>query len=299
MTEFLFKKAEKTKLKLRLGIEGPSGSGKTMSALRVASGLVGPNGKICVLDTENDSASLYADKFNFDAGSINEPYDPEKFIGAITSAENAGYDCIIIDSITPEWNGPGGILDIHSKIPGNSFTNWKKVNPRHDKFLEKILKSKCHIIATMRSKQAYVLEENDKGKQTPKKMGMQPQQRDGVEYEFTCIMTVDISNQAHCTKDRTSLFPIDKWFLPTEETGKTLSDWLNGGIEAPKQDSSTNNKIDAIKLYTEKFQSCKTEGELKKAFEEFSKNQHSFNASEKLSIIDAKDKQKAFIASNY
>jgi hypothetical protein len=228
----LFKKAERTKLKLRLGIEGPSGSGKTYSSLRIATGLVGESGKIGVVDTENNSASLYSEKFNFEVGVLNPPYKPETFVEYIKEAENI-FDCVILDSISHEWIGQGGVLEIHDTMPGNPWINWAKVNPRHDAFVNAILQCKTHIICTMRSKQTHVQEQDSSGKQVIRKAGMQPQQRDGIDYELTAVLTMDISNQCQGTKDRSGLFPIGDWFRPTEETGKKLLNWLNHGKEIP------------------------------------------------------------------
>ena len=229
-----FKPAVKEKLKARIALEGPSGSGKTYAALRIARGLVGPEGKIAVIDTEKDSAKLYADEFVFDHAPISEPYTPEKYVALIRMAEKEGYECLIIDSITHEWAGDGGILDIKTSTPGNEFTAWGKVTPRHNDFVNAMLNCKCHIIATMRSKQAYAMEQNDKGKQVPKKLGMQAQQREGLDYEFTAVLKIDISHMACGDKDRTKLFPVDSWFLPTEETGKALASWLDSGAEPTK-----------------------------------------------------------------
>lgn len=227
----MFKKAVKEKLKLRLAIEGPSGSGKSYSALLIARGLVGEGGKIALIDTEKESAKLYADLTDFDHASLNEPYTPERYIALINGAEKAGYDCIIIDSMSHEWVGAGGILEIHDKMPGNSWTNWGKVNPRHEAFINAILKSPCHIIATTRSKQAYTQEADNQGKQQVKKLGMAPQQRDGLEYEFTAVLKMDISHQAEGDKDRTGLFPVGSWFLPSIETGQNLASWLDSGVD--------------------------------------------------------------------
>jgi len=232
----MFKPAIKTKLKARIAIEGPSGSGKTYSALRIARGLVGPTGKIAVIDTEKDSARLYADEFAFDHAPLTEPYTPEKYTKLIKEAAAAGYDCLIVDSITHEWAGDGGILDIKSGTPGNEFTAWQKVTPRHNEFVNAMLNADCHIIATIRSKQAYALEQNDKGKQVPKKLGMQAQQREGLDYEFTVVLKMDISHMACGDKDRTKLFPVDSWFKPTEETGEALAAWLNSGAEPEKRE---------------------------------------------------------------
>lgn len=229
-----FRKAERTQQKLRLALEGPSGSGKTFSALAIARGLVGPQGIIAVGDTENGSASLYSDKFDFFTVDIKPPFHPDKFVQVIEEAERGGIHCLILDSITHEWTGAGGMLDIHDKMPGNSWTNWAKCNPIHDRFINAMLQCNIHIIATMRSKQTHVQEDGDNGKKVIRKAGMAPQQRDGLDYEFTSVLYLDISHQARGDKDRTGLFPTDRWFLPGEDTGQMLAQWLGQG-SAPVQ----------------------------------------------------------------
>lgn len=224
-----FKKAERKKAKLRLGLEGPSGAGKTYSALLIARGL-SPEGNIAVIDTENGSASLYSHLADFDVADLTPPFTPENYIELIQEAAKH-YDVLIIDSISHEWSGKGGILEIHDNMPGNSFQNWAKVNPRHNRFMEAMLHAPCHVIATMRSKEQYILQENNQGKQEPKKAGMKEQQRDGVLYEFTTVLSLDISNQATRNKDRLGLFQHNVWFVPTENTGKAFKEWLESGAE--------------------------------------------------------------------
>jgi hypothetical protein len=223
----MFQKAQRERVKLRLALEGPSGSGKTYTSLLIAKGLV-PGGKIALIDTENRSASLYADLASFDVSDIAPPFEPEAYVKRIKAAEEH-YDVLIIDSASHEWNGQGGCLEIHDKMPGNSYVNWNKVNPRHDAFIQAILQAKCHVICTLRTKEKYALEENARGKQEPKKMGMESIQRQGVNYEFSVVLTMDVSHQATSTKDRTGLFPVDRWITPGEDTGRQLAAWLEQG----------------------------------------------------------------------
>lgn len=227
----MFKKAEKEKLKARLVIEGPSGSGKTKSSLLIARGLVGDSGRIAMIDTEKESGKIYSDVTDFDHASLFEPFTPERYIEMINFAAQEKYDCLIIDSIAHEWAGTGGILEIHGSMPGNSYANWGKITPRHNAFINAILNYPGHIICTCRSKQAYVLETNDKGKQEPKKVGMAPQQRDDVDFEFTVVLKIDRSHMAEGDKDRTGLFPVGNWFMPSIQTGIDLAAWLGNGID--------------------------------------------------------------------
>lgn len=223
-----FQKAVKRQAKLKVAISGPSGSGKTYSALLIASEM---GKKIAVIDTENGSASLYADKFTFDTAEIAPPFTPDKFLTALNDAIVAGYDVVVMDSISHEWAGSGGLLDqkemLDASGKGNSYTNWASITKKHETFKEAIVQADVHIIATMRSKQDYILQENQKGKQAPIKVGMAPVQRDGMEYEFTLTLDLSMNHSATVSKDRTSLFD-GKVFVPTVETGKQLVDWLNG-----------------------------------------------------------------------
>lgn len=233
-----FTRAIRKRAKLRLALAGPSGSGKTYGALTIAKGL---GGRIAVIDTERGSASLYSHLTEFDTLSLDPPYAPERFIEAVHAAEAAGYDVIVIDSITHEWNGSGGVLEIVDNIAkasrsGNSYNAWNEGTRRHRAFIDAMLQSSAHIIATMRTKAAYVQEKNEKsGKTEIKKVGMAPEQRDGVEYEFTVVLDiVNDSNIACASKDRTGLFTSPNRI--TEKTGVIIRDWLESGAEpAPNE----------------------------------------------------------------
>lgn len=227
-----FKKAERCKAKLRLAITGPSGSGKTYSALLIAKGL---GGKVVMIDTENGSGNLYASAFDYDIGVITAPYDVRKYISSIHEAEEAGYDVIIIDSLSHAWAGEGGLLDMQGKIADNSnntnsWAAWRQVTPWHNRLLETILTSQCHVIATMRSKTEYAVIENEKGKKEPRKIGLAPVQRDGIEYEFTTVFDLNNEHIATVSKDRTNIFD-GQFFMPSIETGVALKKWLDTGID--------------------------------------------------------------------
>lgn len=233
-----FKKAEKKKAKLRLGISGPSGSGKTFSALRLATGF---NGKIAVIDTERGSASLYADKFEFDVQELTPPYSPERYIEAMNDAVKEGYDIIIMDSISHAWAGEGGVLNIKEKMDargGNSFANWAKMTPIQERFIAALINCPAHIIVTMRSKQDHV-QISEGGKTKIQKVGMAPIQREGFEYELTTVFDLAINHEAECSKDRTELF-VDKIFKITEDTGKQIKEWLESGSELKEEIKKVN-----------------------------------------------------------
>lgn len=233
-----FRKAERKQVKLKLGVTGPSGSGKTFSALRVAKGLLEQNKgvgyRIALIDTENRSASLYADTKgmpSFDTLELEPPYTVEKYIEAIELAIKEKYDLLIVDSVSHVWAGEGGLLQEKETLDqrgGNSFANWAKMTPKWNRFVSAVLHSDVHMICTMRSKQEHTLSQNDKGKTEVKKMGMAPQVRDGFEYELTAVFDMDMSHHAQASKDRTNLFDGRTW-KPDEKTGSEISAWLNSG----------------------------------------------------------------------
>ena len=221
------RKAERRKAKLRLGITGPAGSGKTYGALQVAFGL---GGRIVLIDTENGSGDLYAGLGEYDVCTLEAPYTVQKYLEAINLCEKSGYNVIIIDSLSHVWAGQGGLLDMQGHLADsmNSFSAWRKVTPWHNKLIDAMLSSKCHIIATMRSKTDYVQQENDRGRTEIKKVGLAPVQRDGMEYEFGLIFDLEMNHMCTVGKDRTGLFD-GQVFMLTPETGEALRDWLNTG----------------------------------------------------------------------
>ena len=220
--------SSRKRVKLKCALQGPSGSGKTKSALLIAYGLCGNWSKIAVIDSENRSAELYSDIGSFMTVPLEPPYTPERYIEALNVCVAGGMEVVIIDSASHEWDN---LLDYHSSLLGNSFTNWNKVTPRHEAFVSAILQANAHVICTIRSKQEYVLSEKN-GKQVPEKVGMKGVQRENLEYEFTLVFELDMSLKAKVSKDRTSLFIGKPEFVPTIETGKVIMEWCNQGIEA-------------------------------------------------------------------
>lgn len=221
-----FQKAKKEKVWTKVLLGGASGSGKSYSALRLATGLANKTkSRIAAIDTEAGRIRYYANEFDFDDMQLEEPYTPQKYIDAIDEAIKGGYQILIIDSISHEWNY---CVETHDKMPGNSYTNWAKITPMHDRFMEKVLQSPLHIIATVRGKDEYVLEEKN-GKQAPKKVGLGYKQRDGVEYNYT--VTFNIDQETHISsvsKDNTHIFE-GKFEVLTEKDGEALYDWANSG----------------------------------------------------------------------
>lgn len=202
----MFTKATRKQRPLKLAITGPSGSGKTWAALTLSTGL---GKKVAVIDTENGSASLYSDRFNFDVLDIKPPFDVKKFVEAIYVAEEQGYEVIVIDSFTHVWKGSGGLLEKKDALDsrgGNSFANWAGITKEQENLNSVILHSTCSVIVTMRSKQEYVLELNEKGKASPKKVGLAPEQREGTEFNYDIVFDLGMDHQFLVSKDRTGLF---------------------------------------------------------------------------------------------
>lgn len=232
-----FQRATKKQARLRMALIGPSGSGKTFTALQLARYL---GEKVALIDTERGSASKYAgpDGFVFDTCELDS-FHPQKYINTIKEAEEAGYDVLIIDSLSHAWMGKDGALELVDKAAiqsqsGNTFAAWRKVTPLHNSLVDAMLQSRCHIIVTMRAKTEYVLETNDKGKQVPRKVGMAPVQRDGLEYEFDVIADMDLDNNLIVSKSRCKVLTGAVIPKPGKEIADTLRAWLTDGAEVPQ-----------------------------------------------------------------
>lgn len=269
-----FQKAERKKSKLRLALTGPSGSGKTYGALLTAKGI---GGRIAVIDTEKGSASLYSDIVDFDVLELSAPYTPERYRQAVQLAVNNGFNVIIIDSITHEWSGAGGCLELNdeiakAKFKGNTWSAWSETKARHRALIDDLLACPAHIIVTMRSKTETAQAEVN-GRKQVQKLGMKAEQNDGIEYEFTTVLDlIHDGNFAQPSKDRTGLFPPNgNPFKLSVETGQKLVEWLESGVdfelellkkaEAHKDkmlekinEADTNDRIEEMRKYVdEKF----------------------------------------------
>lgn len=227
------RKATRQKAKLRIGVSGPSGSGKTYSALILAKSIASDMNKVAIIDTENGSADLYSHLGEYNVITLQAPYTPERYIEAITACEKGGMEVIIIDSVTHEWDGKGGLLESNellgqTRFKGNTWAAWSVTTPRHQKFLESITSSGIHIITTARSKTDTIQTEDKK----IKKVGLKEIQREGFEYELTVNFTLDRDGHyATASKDRTEIFIDKDPFVITDETGKLLKNWSEQGID--------------------------------------------------------------------
>ena len=251
-----FVKAQKSAASIKIAICGQSGAGKTTGALMIASGL---GGKIAVLDTENTRASLKSDEFDFDVWDGKpgqEGFSPEFFIKVIKEAEKANYKTLIIDSITHEWFGRGGCLEIqntlaNTRYKGNATAAWREVTPRHQAFIDAIQSSNINIICTIRSKPAVVISKDESGKTTVKRVGLEPMQREGIEYEFSIFF--DIERENHCadaSKDDTKIFHTPQ--IISVESGRKIASWLTSAAPSSAtqtQEQSTPSNADRARSY--------------------------------------------------
>lgn len=231
---FSFQKAKREKIWVKVLLNGPSGSGKTYTALKLATGMFTKAGGagIAAIDTENGRIRYYANEFDFFDLQLSEPYTSESYIEAISAAVDNGFKILIIDSLSHEWKW---LNEVHDKMPGNSFTNWGKLKPRHAALMEKILQSPIHIIATSRGKDDYVMEDKN-GKQIPKKVGVGSQQEKDIEYNYTATFNIDQETHvATVAKDNTHIFE-GRYDVLNEKDGERLIDWANTGEgEMPKE----------------------------------------------------------------
>lgn len=223
------RQSERKQAKIKMALQGSAGAGKTFSALLLAQGLTnGDLSKVAIIDTENGSADLYAHLGNYNVVALKPPFTPQQYVDAIGLCESSGMNVIILDSISHCWDY---LLDYHSSLAGNSFTNWAKIKPLEKLFVDKILQCNAHVIATMRTKQDYVLNQKD-GKFIPEKVGLKAVQRDGLDYEFTLVFDIDIKHFAVSSKDRTEIFMGKPEFIITSDTGKMILEWCNSGSQA-------------------------------------------------------------------
>ncbi|WP_338732134.1 AAA family ATPase [Mangrovimonas cancribranchiae] len=248
-------KVKKSNVKLRIGLSGASGFGKTYSALLLAHGITSDWSKVAVIDTENGSANLYSDLGDFNVLELDAPYSPERYITAIETCEKANIEVIIIDSISHEWNGKGGCLQIQEQL-GGRFQDWAKVTPRHQAFIDKILESTSHVITTVRRKVDYSMDVHKNGKTRVIKHGTKEITREGFEYELTVnLELVNDKHLARASKDRTGLFIDKPEFVINEATGRKLLTWCNQNavVDIAKSEINSCETLEGLKHIYNKY----------------------------------------------
>lgn len=233
MSEFVFVPATKEQRKARVFLSGPSGSGKTYTAL-VWAAVLGK--QVGVIDTENDSALDYADVFDFHHLSLTKPYTVPRYVAAIGAAGAAGLDVLVIDSASHAWVGKGGLLeqvDAYGRAhKGDSFGGWRDATPQHQEFIEAMAAAPVHLIVTTRAKQDYQLQQNDRGKWEPVKLGLAPVQREGLEYEFAVAGDLTVDHVLTVTKTRCAALDGYTEVKPGRYVAEVLVDWLGHGRPA-------------------------------------------------------------------
>lgn len=246
-----FKKATRTQRPLRMALYGPSNSGKTFTSLLIARELVGPDGSIALIDTERSSASIYAKDpatgkgFEFNAQSLTK-YAYTDYVAMIEDA--AEYDVLIIDSISHAWDATGGILDlVESVVEGQSgkrdgFRAWSdpRVRTAEDRLWGAVLEFPGHIIVTMRAKTAYEVSRNENGKTKIEKLGLEPRQRKGIEFEFDIIGEMDKEHYLLVDKARDPEGRLEgkRIHKPGVEFARQIKAWLDSGT-TPSEDYGT------------------------------------------------------------
>lgn len=241
-----FSKATKRQLKARFAIDGPTGAGKTFTALAVGKEL---GERVVLVDTENGSGQVYSDLHDFDYFRFDPPYDPARLTEVLKAAEAQGYDVVIVDSLSHFWEGEGGTLDIvdaaAQRAQGNSFAGWKVGTPALRHMVDTLRGLGAHVIVTMRSKMEYVLETNDRGKQVPKKVGMAPVMRSGIEFEFDVVADMDLEHRMVISKSRCSVLA-DQVIQPgrAHDMAKTFKNWLDSGEPIVTREQSV--KLSAV-----------------------------------------------------
>ena len=242
MSEFSAVPARTEDILLRLAIAGTSGSGKTLGALMLACGLTQPGDRVVVIDTERKRSANHAKRmreefgFEYDVCDLRPPFTPSRYIAAINAQVEAGERIIICDSITHEWSGIGGILEGVDKMQAsgrNRMQAWNVATPAHNRFIETMIASPCHIIATMRTKTAWDISKDGDGKTQVQKLGTTPMQREGMEYEFDVVLDVSAAprHAAGISKANVSFADVLRDHLQVEhmitpQLGRKIIEWM-------------------------------------------------------------------------
>ncbi|TNY35086.1 ATP-binding protein [Thermomonospora catenispora] len=228
-----FVPATKEKAKARIALTGPTGSGKTYTALITARVL---GERIALIDTERGSASKYADEFAFQTLQLTT-FEPQTLVKALAVAAHEGFDVVIVDSLSHFWSGTGGMLEQVDNAAkrvgsGNTFVGWKEARPLERAMIDALLAYPGHLIVTMRAKTDYVIETDDRGRKVPRKVGLKPEQREGIEYEFDIVGDLDHENTLVISKSRAKALSGRVIRKPGAEFGEAVLGWLNAGAPA-------------------------------------------------------------------
>jgi len=239
MTSFTFTPATREAAKARIALAGPSGSGKTFTALAMATAM---GSSVALIDTERGSASKYArgttgDGFEFSTLQMYS-FDPRDLPKALAAAAAEKFQVLIVDSLSHFWSGTGGMLEQVDQAAkrtggGNSFAGWKQARPYERAMIDALVSYPGHVIVTMRTKTEYVVEPDERGRKVPRKVGLKPEQRDGIEYEFDIVGDLDHENTLIVSKSRCQALSGAVIHKPGEEVATTVLQWLGDGEPVP------------------------------------------------------------------
>lgn len=254
MTDDPFAEATREAVKARIALTGPAGSGKTFTALAIGTELAE---KVAVIDTEHGRALDYADRFAFRHMAPSK-FDPRELCSLLARAAEHGYGCVVIDSLSHYWMGVGGALEIVDNTRGGGMAGWKEFRPIEARMIDALLGYPGHVIATMRVKTSYVIEQDDKGKHVPRKVGLKPDQREGVDYEFGLIGELDREHTMLVTKSTCPALVDERIPKPGADVAMALKVWMSGGVNLP----------DALQYRDEALKDDVTTQELRRMFNE-------------------------------
>lgn len=246
--DYLFKQAVRGEVGLLIGLVGASGSGKTYSAMRIAAGIVGKGQRFAVIDTEARRALHYADKFAFDHCELSAPFRPANYADAIRAADQAGYKAIVVDSVSHEWAGEGGILDWQeeelTRMAGDDYRKreackmaaWIKPKMAHKQMVQRLLQSHAHLILCFRAEEKTKMEKDQSGKTQIIPIGWQPVCSKEMPYELTVSFLLKdekpgIGNPIKLQEQHKAIFPTGK--LLDESAGQSVAEWAKGSPSAP------------------------------------------------------------------
>ena len=230
------KRAVREKTHVLISLAGFSGSGKTYSALLLARGMVGPKGKIGFIDTEAKRARHYSDLTPFDVIDLKPPFTPHRYMEKIKMFQEAGYTTLVIDSMSHEWDGTGGCIEMAEGKRG--LQAWQKPKSDHKKLMNYLLQVPMHIIFCCRAKEKMVQVYNaEKGKDDVVSQGVQAIQEKGFIYEMTVSMRLDEQTKipllTKCPEQLVHAFP--QGVRLTEEAGAALANWAEQGEDLDLQ----------------------------------------------------------------
>lgn len=259
MSVIQIREAQRAGARLVVGIAGISGSGKTYTALQLAYGLAnGDAKKVGLLDTENRRGSLYSDVLKNKAGQVQRfligdlhaPFSPQRYIDAILEFQAAGVEVLVIDSVSHEWNGLGGVLDIVDSKE-KSIHGWKAAKPEHKRFMNVLLQSDMHIIVCIRASN----KTDWKDPKNPKSLGIMPVQQEEFMFEMTASMMMWDGGKSRdmmkCPEDLVAIFgtaggSISGYLTPKH--GLQLRQWVDGGV---KLDAKLEHARNSLRTVTE------------------------------------------------